>query len=225
MTLTDPSSRLETAELTSHSRWHGTRMTLEEFLALPEEKPYLEWENGVVVQKDMPRGRKNTSELVPPQADHGSLQVEMAVKFDRVNRDRRLGKVFTETRFLTPGSAPVPDVSFVRKERFPPDTRRRFGRFDLPPDIAVEIVSPDQSVREQLEKSLRYAEIGVPISLVVDGDDETIYVIRPGQPLRVLRGGDRIDLDDVLPGFDLTVQALFDSIVPNWLVDEAAPDA
>lgn len=225
MALTDPSSRLTTADPTPRSHWVGARMTLDEFLALPEEKPYLEWDNGVVVQKDVPRARKNVSDVVPPQADHGSLQVEMAVQLDRVNRDRHLGRVFTETRFQAPGWAPVPDVSFVRKERIPPGTRRRFGRFDLPPDIAVEIVSPDQTVREQLQKCLRYAEVGVPISLVVDGDDETIYAIRPGQPLRVLRGDDRIDLDDVLPGFDLTVQALFDSIVPDWLVDEAAPDA
>jgi Uma2 family endonuclease len=88
---------------------------------------------------------------------------------------------------------------------------------DLPPDIAVEIISPDQTLRAHLEKCLRYAEVGVAISLVVDPDDETVYAIRPGQPLRVLRGDDRIDLDDVLPGFDLTVRALFDSIVPDWL--------
>jgi Uma2 family endonuclease len=93
-----------------------------------------------------------------------------------------------------------------------------------PSDIAVEIISPDQTVRELLQKCLRYSGIGVPVSLLVDADDETIYAIRPGQPLRVLRGEDRIDLDDVLPGFDLTVQGLFDSIVPDWLVDEAAPE-
>jgi hypothetical protein len=67
--------------------------------------------------------------------------------------------------------------------------------------------------------------VGVMMSLVVDSDDETIYAIRPGQPLRVLRGDDRIDLDDVLPGFDLTVQALIDSIVPEWLTDETTPQA
>lgn len=224
MALTDPSSSLATTDPTSRSRWVGARMTLEEFLALPEEKPHLEWDNGIVIQKDMLRARKDTSNLVPPQADHGSLRAEIAIQFDRVSRDRHLGKVFTETRFLTPGWAPVPDVSYVRKERIPSHIRHRFGTFDLLPDIAVEIVSSDQTVREQLQQCLRYAEVSVAVSLVIDSDDETVYAIRPGQPLCVLRGNDRIDLDDVLPGFDLTVRALFDSIVPDWLVDEAAPE-
>ena len=121
---------------------------------------------------------------------------------------------------VVPGWAPVPGVSYIRRERIKPASRKRFGKIEIPPDIAIEIVSPEQTVRELQEKCLRYAEVGVSISLIVDDDDETIYAIRPGQPLRVLRGDDRIDLDDVLPGFELTVQALFDSIVPAWLVDE-----
>ncbi|MBK7329838.1 MAG: Uma2 family endonuclease [Dehalococcoidia bacterium] len=36
------------------SKYHGVRMTPEEYLALPEEKPYLEYVDGVVLQKPMP---------------------------------------------------------------------------------------------------------------------------------------------------------------------------
>ena len=43
-------------------------------------------------------------------------------------------------------------------------------------------------------------------------EDASIILIRPdGQP-RALRGVDRIDLDEVLPGFELTAQELFDSL-------------
>jgi Uma2 family endonuclease len=209
---TNPTSRVETAEPPTRSRWDGARMTLEEYLALPEEKPYLEYVNGVVKQK------------VAPPIDHSSLQTVISARFNRVASVHRSGMAFTELRIVTPDWAPVPDVSFIRRERLRPQSRRRFGKIEIPPDIAVEIISPDQTVRELLQKCLRYSGIGVPVSLLVDADDETIYAIRPGQPLRVLRGEDRIDLDDVLPGFDLTVQGLFDSIVPDWLVDEAAPE-
>jgi Uma2 family endonuclease len=212
MALTDPASRLETTDSPPRSRWDGARMALEEYLALPEEKPYLEYVDGVVKQK------------VAPQFDHGSFQSDLVQRLNRRGRELQHGVAVTETRIVTPGWAPVPDVSYYRKERITLETRRRFGKIEIPPDIAVEIISPDQTVRELLQKCLRYSEIGVPVSLLVDADDETIYAIRPGQPLRVLRGDDRIDLDDVLPGFDLTVQGLFDSIVPDWLVDEAAPE-
>jgi Uma2 family endonuclease len=214
MALTDPSARLDTSDLTPRSPWDGARMTLEEFLALPEDsETALEFDDGVVTQK------------VAPQFDHSSLQSEILRSLDRLATDRHLGVARTELRFVVPGWAPVPDVSYIRRERLKPASRRRFGKIEIPPDLAVEIISPDQTVRELLEKCLRYAGAGVAVSLVIDDDDETIYAIRPGQPLRVLRGDDRIDIDDVLPGFELTVKALFDSVVPDWLVDEPSAEA
>lgn len=56
--------------------------------------------------------------------------------------------------------------------------------------------------------------------LLVDPDPETVLVFRPGQLLTLLQGDDRIDLDDVLPGFELTVRAMFDALAPDWLDDE-----
>jgi hypothetical protein len=47
-----------------------------------------------------------------------------------------------------------------------------------------------------------------------------VLVFRDGQPLRLLQGDDRIDLDEVLPGFELTVRAMFDALAPDWLDDE-----
>lgn len=212
MALTDPSARPDAADLTPRSRWVGARMTLDEFLALPEDsETALEYDHGVVTQK------------VAPQSDHGFLGKRLTVALVRAGEDCRLGVVFVERRLVTPdGWAPVPDVSYIRKERLRPESGLRFGRMDLPPDLAVEIISPDQTVREMLEKCLRYSEVGVAVSLVVDSDDETVYAIRPNQPMRILRGDDRIDLDDVLPGFELTVNGLFDSIVPDWLVEQPA---
>lgn len=209
MAPTDPSARPDDADLTPRSRWVGARMTLDEFLALPEDsETALEYDHGVVTQK------------VAPRSDHGFLGKRLTVALTQAGEDRQLGVVFVERRLVTPdGWAPVPDVSYIRRERLQPESERRFGRMDLPPDLTIEIISPDQTVRELLEKCLRSAEVGVAVSLVVDADDETIYAIRPGKPLRVLRGNDRIDLDDVLPDFDLTVQALFDSIVPGWVVN------
>jgi hypothetical protein len=40
--------------------------------------------------------------------------------------------------------------------------------------------------------------------------------------LRALRGDDRIDLDEVLPGFDLTVNELFASVMDDWMLEEPA---
>ena len=73
----------------------------------------------------------------------------------------------------------------------------------------VEIMSPAQSVREQAEKCRWYVANGVRIALLVDSERERVTVFRPDAEPRTLRGTDRIDLDDILPGFQLSIDELF----------------
>jgi Uma2 family endonuclease len=180
--------------------------------AHPNEETSLEYDDGLVTQK------------MAAQADHGSLRYQLSKRLDLTGEARALGKVFPETRFVTPGWSPVPDVSYHRRERLRLQGTRRFGTFNLVPDIAIEIVSPGQSLGEMLRKCMRYAGVGVSISLMVDPDDETVCDVRPDEPLRVLRGDDLIDLEPVFAGFDLTVRALFDSIIDDWLLEDATSE-
>lgn len=196
------------SEQQAPSPYVGRRMTLDEFLALPEQEPSLEFEDGLVTQK------------VSPQGDHGRGQYKLAEAFARAGEATGLGLVFTETRFKTTTWAPVPDISFYLWEHIPPGAEGRIGDFQVPPDIAVEVSSPDQSVAELVRKCLRYAELGVPITLLVAIEDRTVFVFRPGQQTRALQGADRIDLSDVLPAFDLTVDGLFTMIRPLRLRPE-----
>jgi hypothetical protein len=52
-----------------------------------------------------------------------------------------------------------------------------------------------------------------------------VFAFRPDQPLPVLQGEDRIDLDDVLPGFELTVRQLFEAVNWSWLDEEPETSA
>lgn len=201
------SDRTETPEQSPVSTWVGQRMTLEAFLALPDENPSLEYADGMVTQK------------VAAKPVHGSLQAFWLRVLDQFMRPRRLGIVLPETRFVTPGWAPVPDVVVYRRERL--RVRSAPDEFTDPPDVAIEIVSPEQTVTSLIQKCLRYLTVGVGIALIVVPEDVAVLEFRPGQPLRVLQGEDRIDLDDVLPGFELTVRALFAAVNWSWLDDEA----
>src|SRR5690242_20631891 len=101
------------------SRYHGVRMTPEQYLSLPEEKPYLEYIDGVVLQKPM------------PNEDHAELAVEIAHRI-RLGRSRWRGRVGVEARAKL-GDLPnyrLPDVSYWR-EGIP----RGQG---APPTLAVE---------------------------------------------------------------------------------------
>lgn len=62
------------------------RMTAEEFLRLPEEKPYLELIDGQLVHK------------MAAQEQHASLQVDLAATINGYARPRKLGLAFSELR-------------------------------------------------------------------------------------------------------------------------------
>ena len=179
----------------------GQAMSLEQFLELPERKPYLEYEDGVVTQKMSPKGEHSTLE--------GGL-VEL------VNRQCSPGKVaraFPELRVTLGGRSFVPDVSVYRWGRI---ERKPNGEvatdFTTPPDVAIEILSPRQSVTKLVARCARYVANGVGAALLVDEKDRIILAFRPGQPPLALRGDDAIPLGDVLPGFQATVRQVFDTL-------------
>jgi Uma2 family endonuclease len=173
-------------------------MTLEEFLKLPEDKPALEFADGMVTQK------------VSPKFHHSAAQSEMVEVFNQFSRPRKLARAFTELRTTFAGASRVPDVAVYLWERIPRDASGRLAQeVVLPPDIAVEVMSPEQSVRELTAKCRWYVANGVCIALLVDPERERVTVFRPNAEPRTLRGAERIDLDDVLPGFQLSVDDLF----------------
>jgi Uma2 family endonuclease len=176
-----------------------TRLSLEEFLRLPEEEPALEYEDGVVTQK------------MSPKAKHGKVQAALAQAIDRFAEPSRLARAFTETRVTFAGRSYVPDVSVYRWDRIPVDEKGQIANeFQEPPDIAVEIVSPGQSATALVRRCLWYVANGVQVALLVDPEDESILVLRPGAAPQALRGGEIADLKDVLPGFALVPADVFD---------------
>ena len=174
-------------------------MTLEQFLALPERKPALEYADGEVTRK------------VSPKAQHARLQFKLAETFDQFGEPCRLAMAFTEARATWSELSQVPDVSVYRWERIP---RTQEGEIadDLwePPDIAVEVLSPGQSLRDQIAKCRRYVARGVPLALLVNPRRErSVRLFRDDGTEERLTGEDRIDFAPVLPGLVLTVREIF----------------
>ena len=180
------------------------RLTLEEFLALPEEKPALEYVDGEVVQK------------VPPMTWHAMIQLAFASQLHGFARPRRLAHVLTEHRSTYGERATVPDISVYRWGRIPRDASGRLANeVTIPPDVAIEIRSPGQSLRGLIDRCRWYVANGVHIALLLGPDDSTIRDFRSGAEPVILRRGDVLDLTDVLPGFTLDLASLFDVLTED----------
>lgn len=177
-------------------------LTLEEFLALPEEEPSLEFADGAVTQKVSPKGH------------HSALQAELIDRLNRSGRPRKLARAFPELRTTFGRASRVPDIAVYRWERIPRDEKGRIANdFFEPPDLAVEIVSPEQSVNALVRRCLWFVANGVQVALLVDPADESVLAFRRDRQTEVWHGADRIELSEFLPDFELTVEQLFASLL------------
>jgi Uma2 family endonuclease len=99
-----------------------------------------------------------------------------------------------------------PDVGFISKQRAP----RLPKRFGLAPDLAVELVSPDEDI---FRKAREYLHAGTRLVWAVYTDEKTVYVMTldPDGSVRSKPFGIDTTLDggDVLPGFTLPVKDIF----------------
>lgn len=176
-----------------------TGLTLEEFLQLPEEKPALEYVDGVVSQKMAPKG------------PHGGLQAELAFRFKVYLHLNPIAQVYTELRVSRESRASlVPDLAVYRIDRIPTTPEGLVADdFWLPPDIAVEIASPGQSVPEMTRRANTLLGSGVPVVTLIEPRVQHVRIARLGQPIASYQGDDVVAIEDVLPGFSVVVRDLF----------------
>jgi Uma2 family endonuclease len=101
-----------------------------------------------------------------------------------------------------------PDVSFVRANRWSAEFLR-VGFMTVRPDLAVEVISPNDLSDEVAEKVDEYAEAGVPLVWVVHPVRRTVHVYRGDGTVTKLQGTAEITGEDVLPGFRCPIAAFF----------------
>jgi Uma2 family endonuclease len=110
---------------------------------------------------------------------------------------------------LFAGRVRIPDVAFISWGRTPGGCWPEEPIPDLAPDLAVEILSPSNTVAEMDLKRQDYFRSGVLLVWEIDPTARTVEVYTmPGHPL-VLRETDLLDGGAVLPGFTLSVRDLF----------------
>ena len=175
-------------------------MTLDEFLALPETEPYSEFIRGTVVEK------------TGIGWNHGLLMAQLAAMLANGTRDTRAGWPMVSPLHVqrTESRAYLPDIALVLRQHLPTDRRvLSHGPLEHIPDLAIEILSPDDRPTRVAEKVSFYMRNETPLLWVVDPDERTIDVYRPGLPSTRHTTGDFITGEPVLPDFRLDVGALF----------------
>jgi Uma2 family endonuclease len=143
---------------------------------------------------------------------HGKTSMALVVRLGSHVEQQRLGHVFgPDTGHRLPsGNVRCPDVSFVRAGRFP-DEVVPTDWVNLPPDLAVEVVSPNDRLRWILDKVGEYLEAGVRLVWVIDPQKRRATAYRSLLEVRELGSEDHLDGEDVVPGFRCRLGELFES--------------
>ena len=150
--------------------------------------------------------------MAPAGFHHGILAGDIHASLSVYARKAGLGVVATaETGFKlasSPDTVRAPDVAFVSKERI--DTVGMTEKF-FPgaPDLAVEVLSPNDTYSEVQDKVFDWLEAGTRMVIVVDPRKRRVMVYHSLSDFRVLTVNESLDGGTVVPGWVMPVSAIF----------------
>jgi Uma2 family endonuclease len=175
-------------------------ITAEEFAKMPDppDGSRLELVRGEVVTTPPPKGK------------HPIVCSEVAWVLKNFVKPRKLGWVTTNDTGVVlekgPDTVRGPGVAFWSITRQPEQPE---GYFLIPPDLAVEVQSPDDRRKDLRAKIKEYLFYSVPLTWLVDPETRTVTVYKGSMRGPELDESDTLDGGDVLPGFSCKVSDLF----------------
>lgn len=179
------------------------KLTSEQFYQLCEEHPELKLE------------RNANGELIvmpPTGGETGKRNLTAAALLWNWNDRTELGEAFdSSTGFTLPNGADrSPDASWVEKSRWEaltPQEREKF--IPLCPDFVIELVSPSDSLKKVQDKMQEYIENGCRLGWLINRKKREVEIYRPGRNVEVLQSPQTLSGEDILPGFVLSLQKIW----------------
>jgi Uma2 family endonuclease len=106
-----------------------------------------------------------------------------------------------------PDTVRAADIAFISNERLAQATEKGF--LDVAPELVVEVMSPEDSWSDVNDKLADYFSIDVKLIWIVDPLRRRVHVYRSLTNMDILTEADQLTGGDVLPGFTLSVSAIF----------------
>ena len=150
--------------------------------------------------------------MSPSGSLHGKITARLGALLYRFAEQKKLGIVFgAETGFhirRDPDTVRAPDVSFVRADRIPNPLPQGF--FPGPPDLAVDVLSPNDRASEVQAKISDWLEAGCRAVWIVDPQTKSVTIYKSTHDIAVLTTADTLTDDQVLSGFSAAISEIFE---------------
>jgi len=166
---------------------------------LPDADHY-ELVGGKLVEKDM-------------GAESDMIALRIGGRLDLFCLQHQIGRVFGSTTGYRcfphdPKLLRRPDASFIANGRLPNNQPPK-GDIQIAPDLAVEVVSPNDLYEEVEAKVNEYLAAGVKLVWVVSPGSRTVLIRRPDDTCVLVRESGELSGENVVPGFACKVAELF----------------
>jgi Uma2 family endonuclease len=175
------------------------KLTLDEFLQLPETKPASEFINGEVQQKPMPQG------------EHSLLQIRLGTAINNLTLEKKIAYALPELRCTFGGRSIVPDIAVFEWSRIPRTNEGKIAnKFEILPDWIIEILSPEQSANKLIEKIVFCLNHGTKLAWLIDPDHESITIWQPNQLPEIKSGDQSLTVLDIISEGNLVAKNVFE---------------
>ena len=174
-----------------------TLLTADDLLRLPKDGKRYELVKGELV------------EMAPPGGQHGEIVGRIAALLGSFVLRQGLGGVLVEAGFLLarkPDTVRAPDLAFIAREHLP--SPRPKGYYTLPPDVAIEVLSPNDTFLEVQERIEAWLSAGAKSVWLVDPDRRRVMVYAHPHRPQVFEASETLS-DPAIPGFSVRVAELF----------------
>lgn len=158
------------------------------------------------------RGSRGELIVSPPVGTLGGFgEHEIVRQLDRWAEHRRDGLVLgANVGFTLPdGAVFAPDATWIACERWdalPPEAQEGFAR--IAPDVAFELLSPSDTLREAREKAAAYLRNGTRLVVLIEPRTRSVELHRSIGVTVAPPGSEHLALDPELPGFVLDIGAI-----------------
>ncbi len=144
--------------------------------------------------------------MSPSGLESDEIAAEIVAQLRNWVRPRRLGRVIASSggfRLPNPdGDVRAPDASFILAERLPRPTE---DYAELVPDLMFEVKSKTDSLAKLRQKIQQFLELGTRVGVLVDPRTHTMEVYRLNADKIVLGDEDKLQVPEILPGWELAV--------------------
>ena len=151
---------------------------------------------------------------LPPMSAYATwIASRLHLRLGLYAEDKGLGVSVAEMLFVLDAEHNLrrrPDVAFVSTARWPLDRALpETGDWDVVPDLAVEVISPNDVFKDVLAKVREYFHYGVQVVWVIAPEEQQVYVYDAPTHVRILTGQDELTGGEVVSGFRIPLGYLF----------------